>query len=599
MTLQIATVLLLMGAAVTLMTLDIFRADFVALALAVVLTLVGVVTPQEAFSGFASTAAVTIMAVFILTSGLYRTGITRQVGRELQKMAGAEPRRLLVLTMLVGGGLSLFMNNVAATALLMPAVMDISRRTKVSPSKLMMPLAFSVNLGGAATLLATSNILVSSTLTKLGLRPFGFLEFAPLGLPMLGVGVVYVLLVGRHLLPVHGLAAQFGRSQMRGDLSKTYALEARMTELRVPDGSALVGKPVGESDVGREYGLSILAVCRADGAVCTAPQADLVLEPDDVLVVTGRFERAQALADTGAVVLEPRTHENGLENGQIALIEAIVAPRSNAVGHSLQDLRFRETYGLSVVALWRDGRPYRTDVGRMTLRFGDGLLVHGPRERITLLQRNPDYLVLTESDEPLRTERAWVAGVIMIVALVVAALDWLPLAVSMMAGALLMVALGCLDMDMAYRSIEWRAIFLIAGMLPCGIAMSSSGTADWLSRVIIDTLGRYPPVVLSTGVLLLAMLLTQVMSGQVTAVVLTPIAVAAATQLGITPHSLAMAVAMGCSMVFITPTAHPANVLVMGPGGYRFSDFARVGAPLTILTVLTVVILLPIFFPLT
>ena len=599
MTPQILTVLVLTGIAVVLMATDLLRAELVAWFLVIILSLIGVITSQEAFTGFSNSAVITILAVFILTNGLRRTGVIRRVGQLLQRLAGDHTTRFLLLTMMGGAALSLFMNNIAAAAVLLPAIMDVARRRRISPSKLLMPLAFATNLGGHATLLATSNILVSSTLQHMGLVPYGLLDFAPVGLPMIAVGILYMLLVGRRMLPVSDPLEQLGRTQqLQKELTEAYALEERLSEVLIPAESPLAGQSLADSQIGARLGLSILAVCRNDQLVCMAPGPEQVLEVGDTLLVAGRPERVQRLNELGAKVLDVAMPENDQHIDQIVLSEVVLAPRSDAAGHTLKDLRFREKYNLGVVAIWRGGRPYRTDVGDMPLQFGDALLVQGSHERLAVLRSDPDFLVLAGSEVPPRIEKGRLAGAIMVLTLITAATGLLPIAVAMMLGALAMIATGCLTMDEAYRAVEWRAIFLIAGMLPVGIALMRSGVAEWLGQLLVTGLSAWGPLALAGGMLVLTMLLSQVMSGQVTAVVLTPIAVAAAQQVGADPRAFAMAVAMGCGMVFMTPTAHPVNVFVMGPGGYKFRDFLRVGLPLTLLLCLTVLLVLPIFWPL-
>jgi di/tricarboxylate transporter len=596
---DILGLLAIITVAIVLMTTEMLRADVVALLLAVTLVLAGIITPEEAFSGFSRTAVITILAVFIMAHGLYRTGVTRRVGLALQRLAGDRPLLLLLFTMLGGATLSLFMQNIAAAAVLMPALMDVARRTRTNPSKLLMPLAFGVNLGGMATLLATANILVGTTLQDLGLTPYGLLDFAPLGLPLIAVGVLYMLVVGHRLLPAVNPTEKVGRIQrLQKELCETYALEERLREVYIPSKSPLVGKSIEASQIGEKLGLSVLAVCRDGLLACIAPSPDQIFDAEDTLLIEGRDERVQQLTGMGAEVLEATDWSDSLSTEQIVLLEVILAPRSNAASHTLKELRFREKYGLSVVALWRGGRPYRTDVGDMRLNFGDALLVHGPREAIAVLRTDPDFLVLAEPAVPPRTRKGWLAAIIMALTLAAAAFNLLPIAVAMMLGALGMVVTGCLTMDEAYRSVEWPVIFLIAGMLPIGVALSRSGAAEWLGQLLVSALAGWGPLAVAGGILLLTTLLTQVMSGQVTAVVLTPIAVAAARQVEADPRAIAMAVAMGCGMVFMTPTSHPVNVFVMGPGGYRFRDFLRVGLPLTVLLFLTVLVVLPLFWPL-
>ncbi|MBE9506863.1 MAG: anion permease, partial [Chloroflexi bacterium] len=413
------------------------------------------------------------------------------------------------------------------------------------------------------------------------------------------VGVLYMLLVGHRLLPSVSLSEEIGRIQrLRRELSDTYALGERLSEVRIPGKSPLVGKSIAASQIGERLGLTILAVCRDGQPACVAPGSEHILGAEDTLLIAGRDERVRQLADLGADVLETTTWDNSLSTDQTALLEVILAPRSNAAGHTLKELRFREKYGLSVVALWRGGRPYRTDVGNLQLQFGDALLVHGPRGNVSVLRADPDFLVLAEPDDPPRARKGWLAAIVMALTLVVVALDLLPIAVAMMLGALSMIVTGCLTVDEAYRGVEWRAIFLVAGMLPAGIALNRSGATEWLSQLLVTVLADWGPLALTSGIFLLTALLTQVMSGQVSAVVLTPVAVTAAYQVGADPRAVAMAVAVGCGMVFMTPTGHPVNVFVMGPGGYRFRDFLRVGLPMTVLLFLTVLIVLPWFWPL-
>jgi len=595
---QVAIVLILLGTAVSLMLADVLRADLVAICLAVVLALVGVLSPAEAFSGLSSAPVVTLLAVFILTTGLYRTGVTRRVGTMLQRLAGESFNRLLVLSMLGGAFLAFFMNNIAAAAVLMPALTDVARRTKRSPSKLLMPLAFAVNLGGMATLLGTSNILVSSALAKLGEPGFGLLDFVPVGLPVLAVGVLYTVAFGHRLLPESGLPEKFRNDVLPTELRQTYALEERMRQVRVPVGSPLSGRTIAESGASRDFGLSVLAVVQR-GRTLRAPNPQLIFEPGDVVVLAGRAERVDEFVNAfGAEPVERVPLDDALCDSRVTLVEAVVPPRSQTEGKTLQDMRFRDRFGLSVVALWQGGRPRRTDVGQTPLHFGDGLLIYGPVTRLPILQESEDFLVLTDAPVPILTGRGWLSVGILAATLVIVAVNLVPVHLGMMLGAVAMLISGCLSMDEAYRSVEWRAVFVVAGMLSGGSALVASGAAEWIAQRVVLAVTGMPPIVLVGGMLVLATVLSQVMSGQVTAVVLTPVAIVAAQQLGANPRAIAMAVAVGCSTVFLTPTSHPANVLVMGPGGYRPRDFVRVGLPLTIFAIVIALLVLPVIFPL-
>jgi len=593
----LAAVLAILGITIVLMVTERLRPDLAALLMAMALGLVGVITPQEAFSGFSQSAVLILVAIYVMTQGLARTGVTRYMGLVLQKLSRDSLPSLVFATMVSGAGLSLFMTNVAAAAILMPAVMDLARRARVSPSKLMMPLAFSVNLGGMATLFATSNILVKATLRQSGLEPLGLLDLAPTGLPLAAIGIAFMVLVGRRLLPSVSKVGQFDQGQ-QPNLAEAYALEERLTQVRIDDSSPLVGRTIGASRIGENLGLNVLAVHPADQSVYLAPGPDRVLAAGDTVLVAGRSDRVQELAELGARVLESPEWNGDLLSDAIGFVEAIPAPRGGAAGRTLKDLRFRERYGLNVVAIWRGGRSHRTDVGDISLHFGDALLLYGGRMEVDVLRADPDFLVLSEPVVAPRTGRGWLAAAILLLALVAAGLNLLSLAQSMMLGALAMVLVGCLTMEEAYRSIEWRVIFLVAGMLPIGIALSNSGAADWIGQLLVTGLGGVGLRAVLAGLMLLAVVLSQFIPGQVSAAVLAPIAIAVATRAGANPYAFAIGVAAGCSMVYVTPVSHAVNMLVAGPGGYRFRDFFRAGLPLAALMYVAALIIVPLVWPL-
>lgn len=581
------------------MATERLRSDVVALLTAIAMTVAGLILPTDTFSGFSRSAVITIMAIFVLTGGLAHTGVTRAAGRALLKIAGHSERRLITVIMLGGALLSLFMNNIAAAAVLMPGVMDAARRTRISPSKLLMPLAFSTILGGMATLLTTANILVSTALRDQGLNAFRLLDFAPVGVPIVLAGAGYMLLVGLRLLPQQHPAEGMGLVRhLRAELSELYSLQERLSEVRLCPDSAIAGKTIGQSGIGDRYGLSVIAVCR-NSNVILAPRSEEVLHAGDLLVVAGRMERVLKLAEQGLQIETENSWHGELISDRIGLVEVVIAPRSRAAGRTLSELHFREKYGMTVVALWREGRSIRTDLGKLMLHFGDALLIQGPRDRIRVLQQEPDYIVLQQGeDENIHPNRAgWAVG-IMVVALILAAANIMPIAEAMIAGALGMILTGCLTMDEAYTSIEWRAIFMIAGMLPVSIAMNKTGAAAWIGSQLVEWLLPWGGAAVMAGLLFVTVALSQLMPGQVTAVVIAPIAISAALKYGLNPYAMAMTVAMGTSMAFLTPLGHPVNILVMGSGGYKFKDYFRVGFPLTILLFIIVVLVLPVFWPL-
>ncbi len=470
--------LLLMGATMVLFITQIVRADLAALLLLVALGATQLLTPQQAFSGFGRSAVITILALFILTNALHRTGVTRRLGALLLRLAGGGQTRLAIVVMLAGSFLSLFMNNIAAAAVILPAVMGLIQQSKVYPSKLLMPLAFGTILGGMATLFTTSNILVNTALRDFGLPGFGILDFAPTGGVVAIAGIVFIALLGLRLLPERNPLEHVSRMRgLRQELSDLYQLSERLWELRVESGSPVAGKSLAASKIGQGLGLSVLSVVR-NGRIMLAPKPDDTLLAGDTLLIAGREERVEQLSKRGLVFLMDMGRQSNLASDTIGTVEVLIAPRSAVVGRTLKELHFREKYNLSVIALWRNGRSYRTDVGDMPLQFGDALLVYGELDKAWLLRSEPDYLVLQSDGEAAqRPEKMLLASVIMAATLFVATVEWLPVAEAMLAGALLMVITGCLTMDEAYQAVEWRVIFLIAGILPLGLAMTVTGTA--------------------------------------------------------------------------------------------------------------------------
>ncbi len=585
--------------AIALLLSERLRSDLVALLVVVALGLSGVLTPQEAFSGFSRSAVVTILAIFILTEGLRRSGVTDQVGGFLLRLGGKEEGRLVAVVMLAGAFFSLFMNNIAAASVLLPAVTGVARKAQTGLSRLLLPLALGTILGGMATLLTTTNIVVSSLLREQEIPGYGLLDFLPLGLPIVAIGVAYMVLWGRHLLPTQLLPERDSALSRQSDLVEVYRLGERLFRARVPAGSYLIGRPLAQSTFRERYNLAVVALERG-GKVLLSPSPDTLFQEGDIVLLEGKVEefRRQDVPPY-LEILPPRPwREEDLESPEVAVVEAVLAPRSTLIGQTLRSAHFREKYGMSVLAIWRAGRPIRTSLGDLPLQFGDALLLQGPRRNLPLLRGEPDLVLLGEEEEAVPLRRPVPALAIMVATLVLVALFPSLIGELMLGGALLMVLVGILTMDQAYRSIEWKSVFLIAGMLPLGTAMTKTGAASLLAGHIVAWLGPAGSWALLAGFFFLGTLLTQVMNGPAVASVVAPMAIRAALAIGANPRSLAMAVALSTSMAFLTPLGHPVNVLVMGLAGYRFRDYLRVGLPLTLLLSALILLLLPVLWPL-
>jgi di/tricarboxylate transporter len=415
------------------------------------------------------------------------------------------------------------------------------------------------------------------------------------------LGVLFVALVGRRLLPERTpgerLAAAAGPD---ADLVDLYHLGERLFRARVPAGSPLIGLRLAESDLRQDFELSVIGLER-QGKTVPAPAKDTILERGDVLLIEGMVDNLAWAEVGGRLDVQPEVgvDDRDLQSEMVGIAEVLLSPRSRLVGETLSDIHFREKFNLSVLAVLRDGRPRRTGLVDLPLRFGDTLLVQGPRQNIRVLQREPDFVVLGDVKAPpaIRARKAPLAVGLLLVMLVPVIAGWLPITASALLAGILMVITGCLTMDEAYQSIEWKAVFLVAGTLPLGIAMEKTGTAQFLAGLLVDSVGGLGPMAVLAGFYILTNLLTQFMSNAASTVLLAPIAIQAAQQIGSEPYALLMAVAVAASAGFLTPVAHQSNVLVMGPGGYRFGDYFKVGLPLNLITFVVAMVVLPLVWP--
>ena len=595
---SIPITLLILGVAIVLFLSDRFRPDLIALLVLISLGLTGILTAQESFSGFSRSAVITIMAIFILSEGLRVTGITEKIGEVLIRLAGSSEIRLIIVTMLSGAFFSLFMNNIAAAAILLPAIVDAGRKANISPSRSLMPLAFGTILGGMATLLTTTNIVVSSILRDSASAGYGLLDFAPIGLPIIMIGVAYMVVWGRRMLPAQPpIPILEDQKTTAWELLKIYRLGERLFKAQVMEDSYLVGKKLSNSRLRDELGLNVVGIQRNHKTIFSI-DPDIEFRPNDVLIITSKdYAQAFEQARLKVLPLDNMTLAN-LEAPNIHIIEAVLAPRSSLIGATLRQIHFRDKYGLNVLAIWRAGHPIRTGLQDLTLQFGDALLLQGSQHTLPALRTEPDLLIIPGLLPKPLFGKAWLAGSIMVITLILAASGIFQIGEIMLGGALAMILLGILSMDQVYKAIEWKSIFLIAGMLPLGIAMTKTGTAALLGDILVHRLAAAGPTALLAGLIALAILLTQAINGPAVASILAPIAIQAAHAINADPRAMAMGVALGTSMAFITPLGHPVNILVMGLGGYRFRDYVKVGLPLTVILFVLVIYLLPIFWPL-
>jgi di/tricarboxylate transporter len=589
---EIALVLLLLVAAVILFATEKYPVDFVAVMVLGAVLVLGlvfqIVTPEEGISGFSNPATITVGAMFVLSAGLQKTGAVQALGRMLIRL-GKYPFVLLVLMMITSGVASAFINNTPVVAVLMPLVLAVASRRKISASKLLIPLSYASQFGGVCTLIGTStNLLVSAISDRAGYGAFSMFEFARLGLIMFGAGIVYFLVAGWWLLP-----------RRRGEqLTENYQLGEYITELRVMKNSPLIGKTVVERKFGQQHDVTVLEILREEEKLW-APLTEPIRE-SDVLLVRGKLKDLMELKGAEKLEIEPefKLQDEALKAEDLALIEVLVAPRARVIGQTLAELEFRRRYNLIALAIQRRGQALREKLNSVRLQFGDALLLQGPKEAINKLRADENFIVLEEVEEvSLRRHKVPIALGIIAMVVGLAALNILPIMTTAILGCVLMVATRCLSLDEAYAAIDWKVIFLLAGVLPLGIAMQNSGAAAFIAEKSLAFVGRFGPVAALAMIYLLTAALTECMSNNAAAVLLAPIAISTAIGLGVSPKPFLMAVTFAASTAFATPVGYQTNTMVYNPGGYRFTDFMKVGIPLNLIFWVVAVYFIPQIWP--
>lgn len=593
-----------------LVSLDRLRIDVAALLIAVTLgmaqylgmSILGAAhAPHDAIkaiSGFSQPVVLTLLSLFIITSSLDKSGMTRWVARYLLKIGGHSERRLIALFAAITALLSLVMNNLAAGALVLPSAMEIARRTGIKPSKLLIPVAYGSLLGGAATYFTTANMIVSNLLVTANppQPPLHILAFTPTGGLIAVVGIVFLALFGQRWLPDRDPAPEQMMARLTNrDLEDYYHLDERLWEVQVQPESPLANKTLSESGIGERFGLVVAGVWHKHRAIF-APPPEQMIQPDDILLIVGREDRVSALIEMGLKIGRENSNGHISEHG-VSFIEVMPSPHSQALGGTLRELEFRTKYGLTALALFRGGRSYRTDVGNLPLMLGDSLLMIGSRSQLQHLRNNPDFIVLEPDlgDQPVqRAQATWTIGIL--AAAITASILGLPVYLAMLTGAVLLILTRVLDVEEAYRSIEWQAIMLIAGMYSVSLAMVNTGLAQMIGERLLFFVTPFGPLGLAVGACVLTSLLTQVMGGQITALVTGPITISAAISLHTDPQAVAVATAIGCSASFFTPIAHPVNILMIAPANYQFRDFFHIGWRLTLVCFITLIVGLTLFW---
>jgi di/tricarboxylate transporter len=599
MTPEIALTLAILAASIALFVSERLPVDVVALLILLSLALSGLLTPGEALAGFANPAVIALGSLFVISGGLFQTGVADHIARLIVRLAGQSERRLIVMLMTGVALLSSVMNNVAVTAVMLPATIRIARDAEIPPSRLLIPLAYGSILGGKLTLIGTPPFLLASDLLReRGMKPFGFFEVTPVGVLILLAGIAYMASVGLRLLPIRHPHDRLRRARLPLELLQLYRLSERVFALDVPSDSTLVGRTLAESGLGHDFGLTVMGIMNGLGRRM-APAPSEELRAGDRLLVEGGPRRLRRAAETWGLKLSDATvDESELLAEDTGVVEVTLTPRSSLEGKTLCELNLREKYGVTVLAFWRGGEPVERYISEEPLRMGDGLLVMGPWRKLQLLSSEPGLLLLSDYENvPRRMSKApWAVAILLAVVAVVAA-GILPISIAALAGALLVVATGCLRIEEAYQAIEWPSLFLVIGTLPLGTAMQKTGAAQWIAERTLSLVAGGGPLASLAVLLCLTALLNLFLSNYAVTVLVGPIAFSAATSQHLDPRTFLLAVALGASVAFATPIAHPADLLVMGPGGYRFSDYVRAGVPLSLVVFATSIAAIAFLWP--
>ncbi len=591
----IAVTLILLVVAIVLFATEKIPVDIVALLLVMALVLTQVLTIQEAVAGFGNDIIITIGGLFVLVGGLAKTGVVDIIGRRMHRMAGNNVFVLTALIMMSAALSASVLKNTTTTAMFLPIIIGLAAKAKIPPSKLLMPLAFGAILGGSCTLIGTStNLAVSGAIQRYGQQPFSMFELAPVGLVTLFAGMLYMLTIGRRLLPSRG-----GEES----LTEQYKMRGYISELLVLPESPLVGKTIGEADLNQRLDLNVLGIIRT-GEKINAPGSNERIRRRDSLIVEGTLSDILRVKEEAGLEIKPDffLSDTELEGGNVELFEVLVLRNSRLSGQTLKSLAFRDRYNLTVLAINRHGRTFMNKLSHVTINFGDVLLVQGRRLGIDLLVGDNDVLILEDvTNVNTRFEkRKWaIAAFLLFLGLsltkVIVGVE-IPLAIAVLCGVMLLLATKTVQHNELYTLINFRVLVLIACMMSFGVAMEVTGSDKFLAAFINDYLGVLGPSAVLAGFFILTVALTQPMSNQAAALVVLPVAVKSAIALGVNPRTFIAAITYAASFSFITPL-EPASVLVYSPGRYRFADFVKIGSILTVIVFIVAMILVPVFWP--
>lgn len=596
------------------------RSDIVALCALVALIVLGILTPEEALTGFSNSVVIMMVGLFVVGGAIFQTGLAKMISSRLMKFAGNSETRLFFLVMAVTSLMGAFVSNTGTVAIMIPIVVSMAMSVKMNPGRLLMPLAFASSMSGMMTLIGTPpNLVINAELVKNGFEGLGFFTFLPVGLICAVVGALLLLPLSRKYLskqgPLSGASASSGKSLKT--LVKEYGIANSLHRVQVVPDSPVVGKMIGELDIRRNYGLNIIEVRHIEhsqrkllskNVVQQAADSDTILRVDDIIYMSGNEENVKAFVVKYGLVMiadDGNTENRGLDFYDIGVAEIVLMSTSSVVNKSIREVEFRTKYNVSVLGICRKNKYILQGIADETIHVGDVLLVQGAWDNIANLEKEDNEWIvvgrpLEEAAKVTLDYKAPVAAAIMLGMIAVMVFDFIPVApvTAVMVAGLLMVLTGCFrNVEAAYKTINWESIVLIAAMMPMSLALEKTGVSSWISNALVSSLGSFGPMILMAGIYFTTSFMTMFISNTATAVLMAPIAMSSAMQVGVNPVPFLFAVTLGASLCFASPFSTPPNALVMPAGQYSFFDYVKVGLPLQVVLGIVMIMVLPLLFP--
>ena len=597
------------------------RSDLVAVCALLALLLTHILTPEEALSGFSNSVVIMMVGLFVVGGGIFQTGLAKMISSKILKLAGTSELRLFLLVMLATSAIGAFVSNTGTVALMLPIVVSMAMSAGISPSRLLMPLAFASSMGGMMTLIGTPpNLIISDTLAHAGFEPLSFFSFLPVGLVCVTVGIIVLLPLSKWFLSENRKSKE---GQHRGKtlsaLVKEYGLSSNLFRVQVPVSSDIIGKTVIDLDMRRQYRLNILEIRRKNVAqhrflntVRQLSAPTTALEAEDIIYVSGEPAQVERFAQDyhlelldGHVTEETRQDAASLDFYDIGIAEVLLMSSSRLINLTVKEVGFRDKFNVNVLGIRRKKEYLLQNLGNERMRDGDVLLVQGDWKDIARLSNEEENWVvlgqpLEEAAKVTLDYKAPVAALIMLAMIAMMVFDFIPIepVTAVMLAAVLMIITGCIrSVEAAYKTINWETIVLFGAMMPMSLALEKTGASDYISTTLVESIGGYGPLVLLAGIYFTTSLMTMFISNTVTALLMAPIALQSALQLEVNPVPFLFAVTVAASMCFASPFSTPPNALVMPAGQYTFKDYVKVGLPLQVIMGLVMVGILPLLFP--